>query len=251
MDDEIIPSSFTIEDPLGNLNECIITSGKLLLDLNYNMKRKVFSVTEVKGMLEDVEVALYSLQRLYAYKLWFRNSSKLNIKVLKPHMTFHFVFEILKTGCLINTDALIYEHKHTDVKHLYRMSSKRKQELVRELWMRMETNNRIDLAVKRYNQRFGPFRFPEREMTKNEQLSYLTKGGIHFSWSQYNSKRTQLLYDDVSRQLMAIDNKHTYKFVNPLVQLNILWYEIQQIRGLAEFLRHFKNGSKGIKFRLA
>ena len=134
------------------------------------MKRKVLSTSEVKELLNDVEVALYSLERLYAYKLWFRNSSKLNFKVIKTHMIFHFVYEILKTGCLRNTDALIYEHKHIDVKHLYQMSSKRKQDLVREMWTRMQTQKLVELAVNRYNKRYGYFPFPEHETQANDKL---------------------------------------------------------------------------------
>ena len=247
VDDDIIPSSFTIEKPLGNLNECIITSGKLLLDLYYNLKRKVFSITEVKVLSSDIEVALYSLERLYAFKLWFRNSSLLNKKVIKIHMTFHFLYEILKTGCLRNTDSLIYEHLHVDVKHTFQMSSKRRHELVIEMWTRMQTQKLINLAVNRFNERFGNYPYPSRDLiAKMNENKYITKGGIQYSWSSYDSKRQQFKFDRVNRRLVPMDDEvKKLNFLNPLVELDVLWYEIQQIASLEEFNRRFMNGSPG------
>jgi hypothetical protein len=210
------------------------------------MKRKLTTVSEVKALLTDVEVALFSLQRLYTYKVWFRNSSKLNDKVIKTHMTFHFVFEIIKTGSLRNTDALIYEHKHVDVKQIYKSSSRRIHELVIEMWTQMQTSKLINMAVNRYCEKFGNYAFPVRAELDKTQILYTTTAGIDFTWSLYNSKSQQFTYDKESRTILPIGGNYTTPFVNPLINVKALWYEIAKIRGLREFIDRFVNGSKGM-----
>jgi len=115
------------------------------------------------------------------------------------------------------------------------------------MWTQMQTSKLINMAVNRYYERFGKYPFPERGDTIEDKAHnfYTTSAGIQFTWSMYKSKSQQFKFDTNLQTISPIGTRST-PFVNPLVNVKILWFEIAQIRSLHEFIYRFKNGSKGI-----
>ena len=86
-----------------------------------------------------IETALYELERLYAYKCWFRGQYSLNDSGIKMHGLLHVVYDMCRTGSLENTNTRIYENKHIEVaKEPFKAGSKRTTRMSTEMFERLE-----------------------------------------------------------------------------------------------------------------
>lgn len=251
---DIIPNDFEVEGPYGNLLECIITSGKLLLDIYYCFKQRSLLGTQLDLLDEMVEVALYQLERLYSWKCWFREQYSVNDGGIKMHGLLHFVSIVRASGTLENTDTRIYEYNHKEYAKIpYKAGSKRTGSLPLELFERLEKKRLIGIVGERYSEVYGEAtngpavspKTPKRIPFK----SYETQGQtvVTYKCSSYQSSSNRVCFDMFRNCLVpCADGK--IEHLNPLLKLEILWHEVQQIGSANSFIRHFKNNDEGSVF---
>jgi len=244
--DDIIPTDFIVGDTLGNLQECIVITGKLLLELYFWLKCRSLSLPQIHRLPDMVEVALYQLQRLYAYKCWFRSQYAVNDRGIKAHGLLHMVHEIVRTGSLENTNTRIYENKHiTDTKDQYKAGSKRTMRMECELFERNERKRVLDVVIDRYHEVHGAFMVPTLNSVEKESFNvYKTKepNVVTYKCSSLKSDSVKVLFDVQSQCLLYADDITN---VNPIMNVNFMWHDLNQVPSAQSFLRHYKNNEEG------
>jgi hypothetical protein len=243
--DEIIPSDFIVDEPLGNLLECIITSGKLLLEVYYWCNMKSISLSQIRRLPEIFESALYQFQRLYAFKCWFRNQYSLNDRGIKMHGLLHLIHEMTRTGSLENTNTRIYENKHIEVaKEPFRVGSKRTRFMEEELFERNERKRLLHVLVNRFTELHGDSSNGEVQVRKREPwIEYTTPepNVVTYKCSTFSDNCEQIAYNVDERKLLYGQVRHC----NPMVPVEVMWHQLEQNDSLKRFIRHFKECDKG------
>ena len=247
--DDICPSDFVVDGPLGNLQECIITSGKLLLEVYYWCRLRSITLTQIHRLPDVFESALYQLQRLYAYKCWFRGMYSLNDRGIKMHGVLHLVFEMCRTGSLENSNTRIYENKHIEVaKDPFRQGSKRTRFMAEELFERNEKKRLLRVLVSRFNEVNGPSHDvpiadePDRQSTSWIIYTTPPPNVVTYKCSRYRTNSERVTYDETAKKLVYTNLRN----INPMLRVDVMWHEFEQHEGLQGFLKHFKRNDKGI-----
>ena len=234
---------------LGNLNECIITSGKLVLDSYYNLSRKSFSLVELKQMKEYLEVTHYEMQRLFCFKQYLLGSNKNNSTAIKPHMVHHFIYEMTQTGSTNNTNTRTSEQKHVIVKGAWKASSHRQGTSgMKELGNRLETARVIQKASELYDEIYGPFQIDRVSAPITRSNHVLFKGNdenVTFECSILNTDKEELTYYARTRKLIPTTASNL-KYLNPLINLDSIWAYLENFEELQPFLDNFRNKNKGM-----
>ena len=232
------------------MNECIITSGKLILDMYYSLKRKKISLPELHFLLDEVEVACYQMERLYAYKCWFRNSYNVNDRVIKMHMTLHFVYEIIETGSTENTNVLIYENLHIVVaKEPFKAGLKRIRFMLKELYERIERKRLLRIICARYRElRSTSVRLDmtNSNISREPWIVYHTRrpNVVKYKFSLRSGDSEELYYNATMKTVQTLSGSNPVN-KNPIVPLDYMFYELKLCQSASTFLRRFMRRDKG------
>lgn len=134
----IIPRDFEFPD-LGNLNQCILTTGKLLLDGYLNASRSEIDSEDIFMMQEYVKCGNYQLNRLFCFKQRLCQSSKRSTGIIKTHGVVEQLLRVPSIGVPSSNDTSIYEHLHiSKAKIPFTSSSRRKETLLPEMMDRIQ-----------------------------------------------------------------------------------------------------------------
>ena len=242
-----------MEGPLGNLLECIITSGKLILDLYYWLGLRSLSLSQINKLPNLVETTLFQFERLYAYKCWFRNSYSVNDRGIKAHGLIHMVYEIKRSGCLENTNTRIFENKHIVVaKDPFKAGSKRTTTVSSEMFERVERRRLISVLVDRFNELHKddcvlPEAVTERDLVTNvHDIVYSTKepNVVMYKCFSFKDSSERVLYDRRRNEIVP-EEKEVFRNINPIMNVQHMWYELQQLSSVRRFMKHFMRNDEG------
>lgn len=129
----VIPTDFGYDD-IGNLNQIVLTTGKLLLDAFYNASNHILYRKHIFLFQEQLKCGLYFLQKLYCIKERLMESSEKITKMIKCHGILHELIETKNWGVCAVRDTSVYENMHmSTTKEPYRESSRRKETTQKEL----------------------------------------------------------------------------------------------------------------------
>lgn len=111
------------------VSETVLTSGYVLLDLHFNLKRTVFSNTHLQQLNDIIVNAQFHTLRLYALKQILLGSTK-KYAGIKMHALTHMPGCIALYGPPFVFDMVKYDHMHIRyVKQKFRQTSRRYCEL--------------------------------------------------------------------------------------------------------------------------
>ena len=219
----------------------------------YSLKQRKISLRQLHALMNEVEVACYQMERLYAYKCWFRGSYSVNDKVIKMHMTLHFIYEIIETGCTENTNVVIYENLHIVVaKEPFKCGSKRTRNMLKEIYERIEKRRLLNVICTRYKElQASSMRLdmnPVDVITTQREpfVVYRTKppNVVTYKFSSERGNSERLYYNRTANKLQTFtDREPVHK--SPVVPLSFMWYDLLRCESASTFLRRFKRGDKG------
>ena len=242
----IIPMEHREPAPLYGLNECIVTSGKLLLDSFYNLSRKELCRRDLITAKEFFEVAEYEYYRLFCYKQRLVNSQKALELSIKQHIAIHFFPQIVEDGMPANYNTVVTEQIHKNVAKVpYAMSSRRPTDLYEEMLSQVQTRKFLQIVNGEYKTLYGNFPVLSTTMVPQEERvspykEYVTREGVIFKYSKYVTNSEALKYNmEVDKLVTA--NGRTPSFLSPHVTLDELWHLFDTgFKG--DFIDNFKRG---------
>ena len=129
---KIIPNDYNLPGPLGNVNECILTAGFLLLDSYINLSRSEVSEEEIVNISETLELALAMQYRMTCIKeamgivTSIADAVMKDTKEMKQHIVQHIPRFMRRCGSAKGFDTAITEKNHIPfVKDMIKQSSNR------------------------------------------------------------------------------------------------------------------------------
>jgi hypothetical protein len=151
----VVPINYT-ENGLGNLNQLIITSGKLMLEAYYSITRKEPTYEDILKSKDYIEACHFKMQHLFCYKQRLFNSSKWNTLSVKQHMMMHFPWFTLYLGAPANFNTSVMENMHIISKNAYKSSSRRRDGLTEEMMEKIQMAKVMKSAQSIYDDKHGP-----------------------------------------------------------------------------------------------
>jgi hypothetical protein len=129
----VIPTDFGYDD-IGNLNQIVLTTGKLLLDAFYNASNPILYRKHIFLFQEQLKCGLHFLQKLYCCKERLMGSGEAKTKMIKFHGVMHQLLDSKDLGVCAARDTSVYENMHlSTTKDPYRESSRRRDTTQKEL----------------------------------------------------------------------------------------------------------------------
>jgi hypothetical protein len=243
----VIPQDYE-EDGLGNLNECILTSGKLLLDAYFNFKQIEIRVKDLAQIQIYFEVAHFKLQHLFCYRQRIFNSDKTNTDAMKPHASCHIMTDVPEYGSPSNWDTPLYENMHIKyAKKAFRSSSRREcnSSLLPEMIKKIQFSRLI--------RSFHDVRYMKEDEDgkrgtpplKEKGISYLTDNNVTYKCSSSSNCRERMMWKS---DRLTCSSRHN-RFQNPNISLRDVMKAMdacaEDDTGVRRFLEIFKSGSTG------
>lgn len=119
------------------ISEAVLTSGYVLLDLHFNLKRTVFSNTQLQQLNDVIVNAQFHTLRLYALKQILLGSTK-KYSGIKMHALTHMPGCIALYGPPYIFDMVKYDHMHIQyVKQKFRQTSRRYSDLLEKMLLKV------------------------------------------------------------------------------------------------------------------
>jgi hypothetical protein len=245
--DSIIPMEHREPSPLYGLNECIVTSGKLIFDAFLNLSRKELNRRDLITAKELFEVAEYEYYRLFCYKQRLVNSKKALELPIKQHIAIHFFPQIVQDGMPSNYNTVVTEKIHKNVAKVpYAKSSKRPTDLYEEMLSEVQTRKFLQIVNGEYKSLYGNFPvlstaiLPQQERV-SPYKEYVTREGVIFKYSKYVTNSESLKYNIEVGKLVTVTGRAP-SYLSPHVTLDELWHLFDTgFKG--DFIDNFKRGN--------
>ena len=263
-ENRIIPNNLVLPSPLGNVNECILTTGFLLLDAYINLSRNEITEIEIQKIDRSLELALAMQYRMTCIKEALGivtsadDADMKDTKEMKQHTVQH-IPKFIRLCCVPKGfDTAITERNHMPfVKDMVRHSSNRLRlnTIYDEMLRHVHERRIMNSAVAQYEEVFGKVTFNDDE--DGNEIShgranfdkYVTAEDMVYS-ATFNASDTCILYyNEVDERLTTtVQNgrQDSNRFLNPLATLFDLQTSLFGHSGIPDFIQNFKSHVEGM-----
>ena len=175
----ILPVDYICND-LGNLNQCVLTSGKLLLDAYFNLKQNEIRKRDICKIQNYFETSHYKLQHLFCFRQRIFDTNKPNTTATKPHGCMHLVYDVVEYGALPNFDTVLYENLHIPfAKEAYRSSSRRYNKLYEEMIAGIQAARLLRILGDENDRKMKETVTKDEKVEENEEVSLSYKANLY------------------------------------------------------------------------
>ena len=222
-----------VEADLGNLNECCLSSGVLLLDTLFNLKQHDIRKIDIPRIREYFEVSHYKLQKLFCWRQRLFNCKKPNTVALKPHASCHFSYNISEYGATYNTDTVLYENLHIKkAKEAYKTSSRRNNSKLMEMTKNVQFQRLVrclELSAEDNDENDSTDSEADEEIVRNaaSAATYSSPNEVIFEGCRSTKFTCELILRTGSLTFKTASKE---KFLSPNTTLDSLWTAIKNCR---------------------